>query len=231
MSRPELVVFDLAGTTIQENGTVIKSLVDSFTKNGYPISGEAVQRWRGLRKRDAIRILLEENHPDLSADKNELINQIHDGFTLNMLESYEINANTIAAPHALEVFEWLRSNHIQVALNTGFTRLITNVLLNKLGWRTGKMIDQVISSDEVPLGRPHLDMILALMKKLGIRNSKAVVKIGDTIADVQEGRNAGCGIVIAITTGSESRESLEKYLPDYVINDLIEIKALINTIL
>ena len=54
---------------------------------------------------------------------------------------------------------------IKVALDTGFNRAITQVILDRLGWSDSPLIDATICSDEVARGRPHPDMILALMKQ------------------------------------------------------------------
>ena len=66
------------------------------------------------------------------------------------------------------------------------------------------------------------------MKALNIDDVKAVAKVGDTEVDVLEGRNAGCGKVISITTGAYTKEQLEKYHPDFIIDSLSEVFPLIT---
>jgi hypothetical protein len=63
-------------------------------------------------------------------------------------------------------------------------------------------------------------MIKALMDDLSIVSSEAVLKIGDTEVDVEEGRNAACGIVVSVTTGAYTRDQLASYGPDFIIDDL-----------
>ena len=83
-----------------------------------------------------------------------------------------------------------------MALNTGFTRSITDAILHRLRWDDrSPLIDQVICSDEVARGRPSADMIQVLMDNLGIDSPARVLKVGDTEVDVEEGRNAACGRV------------------------------------
>ena len=115
----------------------------------------------------------------------------------------------------------LRSGGFKVALNTGFTRSITDTILHRLRWDDrSPLIDQVICSDEVARGRPHADMIEVLMEDLGIESPVQVLKVGDTEVDVEEGRNAGCGKVVSVTTGTCTREQLQSYSPDFIIDDL-----------
>jgi phosphoglycolate phosphatase-like HAD superfamily hydrolase len=54
-----------------------------------------------------------------------------------------------------------------------------------------------------------------------------VLKVGDTEVDVNEGRNANCGMVVAVTTGAFTREQLEQYKPDYILDSLAELPILL----
>jgi phosphoglycolate phosphatase-like HAD superfamily hydrolase len=65
------------------------------------------------------------------------------------------------------------------------------------------------------------------MQRAGITDPKEVMKIGDTEVDVNEGRNAGCSLVIAVTTGAFTKMQLEEYHPDHIIDDLSQLPALI----
>lgn len=44
-----------------------------------------------------------------------------------------------------------------------------------------------------------------LMRELGVADPQRIAKVGDTAADLLEGRNAGCGLVIGMTGGSSAR--------------------------
>jgi phosphoglycolate phosphatase-like HAD superfamily hydrolase len=96
--------------------------------------------------------------------------------------------------------------------------------MDRLGWVENGQVALTIASDEVAAGRPSPLMIQQLMEKLGIQNSSEVLKVGDTMVDIQEGRNAECGKVIGITTGTYSREQLEVYAPDHIIDNLLDLK-------
>ena len=66
------------------------------------------------------------------------------------------------------------------------------------------------------------------MQRAGIDDAGEVAKIGDTEVDVNEGRNAGCGLVVAVTTGAYTRLQLEEYHPDYILDSLADLPALIQ---
>jgi phosphonatase-like hydrolase len=146
-----------------------------------------------------------------------------------MIEFYRNDETLAPFPHAETVFQALKRRGIKVALNTGFTRSITDTILHRLRWDDRcLLIDQVICSDEVPHGRPYADMIKVLMDELGIGSPAQVLKIGDTEVDVEEGRNAACGKVVSVTTGAYTREQLRSYGPDHIIDDLEELLPIIE---
>jgi phosphonatase-like hydrolase len=130
-------------------------------------------------------------------------------------------------PQAEETFQQLKQQGIKIALNTGFTRAVANTILQRLQWTTPDTIDLVLCSDEVPEGRPQPDMIKAIMQQLNVTDSKAVVKVGDTQVDVEEGRNAACGLVVSVTTGAYSRNELTVCKPDHIIDSLAELPGLL----
>ena len=145
------------------------------------------------------------------------------------MQAYYLHAPDLnALPYAEEIFKLLHSNNIRVALDTGFTKLITDTIIERLGWEKNGLVDFIISSDEVPQGRPYPYMIEAAMDQLNITEVNHVVKVGDTEVDIEEGRNAGCGLVISVTTGAYSREELGKFYPDHIIGSLEELPAILN---
>lgn len=228
MSSIQLVVFDIAGTTVRDNGSVADAFITAFRDYGFSMPVAEVKKVMGFRKMDAIALLLEKFAP-AHKDDAELIDRIHTHFIDKMIGFYMNDVTLSPLPHAEAVFYALKQRGIKVALNTGFTRSIADTILHRLRWDDrSPLIDQVICSDEVANGRPHADMIGVLMEDLGINSPLHVLKIGDTEVDVQEGRNAACGKVVSVTTGAYTREQLQSYSPDFVIDDLEELLPIIE---
>lgn len=223
----ELVVFDIAGTTVKDKGNVKESFLKAFEQAGYPVPEEEVNNVMGYRKAEAIQMLLAKYYPE-QQDNKGLIEEIHSLFTDDMIRFYEEDAGLSPLPYAKETFQQLKENGIKIALNTGFTQAITNTILKRIGWNDNSIIDYVISSDEVPYGRPHPFMIQKIKSELNIKDSQNIAKVGDTEVDVIEGQNAGCGLVISVTTGAYTREQLKEYNPDYIIDSLAELPAIIE---
>jgi phosphonatase-like hydrolase len=224
----ELVVFDIAGTTVFDNGNVNAAFRSAFGKAGVAVEPADVDKVMGYRKIEAIKIIMEQYAPGAITDNPELLDRIHDVFVKDMVQFYKNDKALQPLPHVIEVFEWLQQQQIKVALDTGFTREITTPILHRLGWNNTNLIQAVSCSDEVPEGRPYPYMIRSLMTQTGVADVKKVIKVGDTEVDIQEGRNAGCGLVVAVTTGAYTREQLEPYQPDYIIDSLRELPAKIQ---
>jgi phosphonatase-like hydrolase len=222
----ELVVFDMAGTTVAEGGAVYQCLRDTLAANGLEVPAEAVNKVKGMDKREALRILIEKS--DMREQLLPGLAAIHEDFVERMIEFYRSDPSVGEMPGASETFCRLRQADIKVALNTGFSRPIAQTLIDRLGWERDGLIDASVTSDEVERGRPQPDMIYHLMQRLDVRDAARVAKVGDAPADLLEGKNAGCGLVVGVTGGSSTRQQLEPFPHDHLIGTVAELPELLG---
>ena len=220
----KLAVFDIAGTTVADDNAVASAFRSAFEKYGFAVREEDINPLMGYKKPVAIQIILEKLGAEFDED---LVDDIHREFETVMLDHYEYSPGVRPLPNAEQVMQQLKEKGIRIGLNTGFSKIITEKIVNRLQWMERGLIDDYISSDEVDEGRPKPYMIQSLMKRAGIDDPKEVIKIGDTEADVNEGINAGCALVVAVTTGAFTRDQFKPYSPDYIIDNLSELPALI----
>ena len=191
----DLVVLDVAGTTVRDDGDVVARCMASVLAGAnVQVDVADVNPVMGLRKPLAIATLLESARG--GPPEPDEVARIHDRFRASMVEYYASSADVAAMPGAETLFEGLRRRGVLIALDTGFDRTILDAILDRLNWRS--LLDATVASDEVQRGRPHPDMIRSLTSRLGITDSARVCKVGDSIADIQEGVNASCGLVVAI---------------------------------
>ncbi|MCF0051713.1 HAD hydrolase-like protein [Dyadobacter sp. LJ53] len=221
----KLVVFDMAGTTVKDRNYVGVAFQQAMQSMGYELSIERVNPFMGYEKPVAIRRML--NEVEASKDKitADLVSKIHSEFVKRMIDFYSHTDDIAALPNVEQTFERLRSNGIKVALNTGFSRDIADVIIERLDWAS--KIDCLVASDQVAHGRPFPDMIKQIMMQLEVHSGDQVAKVGDTEVDINEGINAGCQFVIGITTGSFTREQLLPYQPTHIIDDISDIIEII----
>ena len=85
-------------------------------------------------------------------------------------------------------------------------------------------VDGWISSEHVPYGRPYPYMIHHLMEQFNIKSTSEVAKIGDTINDIGEGKNAGCGLVVGVLSGASTGKELLENNADIVLDNISELQ-------
>jgi phosphonatase-like hydrolase len=154
-----------------------------------------------------------------------LVSEIHRDFLHAINEHYRTHPSVRAAEGAAEIFAALRHRGIKVALDTGFSRPTVDVILARLGWSVPATLDAVVTSDEVPHGRPAADLFLEAMRRCGVTDSRQCAHVGDTPSDIGEGRAAAAGWNIAIAGPSHTREQLEPLRPTHLVGALTDVPA------
>jgi phosphonatase-like hydrolase len=220
-----MVVFDMAGTTVNEDNVVYKTLQAAINKMGFEVSlDQVLAEGAGKEKLEAIKSILRVYTSNVDQD---LADRIYADFVVMLAKAYE-NLNVIPQPNAEELFKQLKKRNIRVVLNTGYNASVADSLIKKLKWEKGVQYDSLITSSDVENNRPDPDMIFLAMGMHGIQDPKKVIKVGDSIIDIEEGQNAGCGISIGITTGAHTYKQLQSADPDFIINNLLELVPIID---
>jgi phosphonatase-like hydrolase len=199
--NPALVIFDMAGTTIEDRGQVPAAFSATLAANGLAITPDEIMRIRGASKRQAIRSLL----PPATADQAD---RIYSEFRRELANAY-MSGGVRCVAGADTTIERLRAAGRKVALTTGFDRDIATLLLSSLGW-TRDAIDAMVCGDDVDRGRPAPDMILLAMKLTGITDPGVVANVGDTTLDLESAARAGVRWNIGVLSGAHSREALAR---------------------
>ena len=215
MTGPALVIFDMAGTTVEDRGQVPSAFASTLAANGVVVSPEEVTRVRGASKRQAIRNLL----PDADADQAD---RIYTEFRRTLAHSYT-TGGVRAVPGAASLIQDLRARGIKVALTTGFDRDITTLLLSSLGW-TRHTVDAVVCGDDVSNGRPAPDMILLAMKLSAVDDPAQVANVGDTTLDLESAARAGVKWNIGVLSGAHAREALERAPHTQIIESVAALR-------
>lgn len=222
----ELVVFDMAGTTVDEDNVVYKTVRAAVNAAGYDFSQDQVQTFgAGKEKSQAIRdVLAIDGQPHTE----EEVQQIFADFKQRLATAYK-DLNVREQPGAKETFAALRERGIKSVLNTGYDRATAESLVAKLGWQVGREIDALVTASDVTNNRPHPDMIHKAIELTGVSSPKAVAKVGDSKIDIEEGKNAGCGMTFGITTGAQTEAQLVEAQPTAVLNRLLELVDAVAT--
>jgi phosphonatase-like hydrolase len=215
----ELVVLDMAGTTVVDDGIVEQAFVRTADRVDLGPSltrEEALQHVRdtmGQSKIDVFRHLAggDEQVAQRAAEQFEVAyGELVDELGVDPIEG------------AGELIDTLRASGVAVVLTTGFAPATRDRLLDALGWQ----VDAALSPVDAGRGRPAPDLVLTALLRTGASSVASVVVVGDTASDVLSGRAAGAGLVVGVTTGAHTREQLLAAGADVVLDSVRELAGL-----
>jgi phosphonatase-like hydrolase len=220
-----MTVFDMAGTTVNEDNVVYKTLRKAINEAGFDFSlDQVLAEGAGKEKLQAIKSVLSVYGGIID---DSLANSIFQNF-LQLLDTAYDTMEILPQDNAAELFAELKKRNIIVILNTGYNAQTANSLISKLGWIIGEHFDGLVTASDVNNNRPKPDMILLAMEQFHITDPQEVLKVGDSTIDIEEGRNAGCKFNIGITTGAHTKEQLASAHPDFIIHNLMELIPIIS---
>lgn len=254
----EGVIFDWAGTTVDFGCMApVRAFMDSFAANGITVTEEETRKPMGMLKRDHIRTMLsmerisaawKQTHgSDWTEDDVETIYSHFEPELLSTLVGY-----SQVKPGVLDTVAKLRAMGLAIGSTTGYTDVMMDIVV-KAAAEQGYVPDCWFSPDSTEgKGRPYPYMIFKNMMKLGLSDVRCVVKAGDTVSDIKEGKAAGVWSVGIIDGSSvmglseaqfneltedekarrrqDVRAVFEAAGADYVIQDITELPAVIEAI-
>lgn len=206
--RIQAVIFDWAGTVIDYGCFApMHAFIQTFEEAGVVITEREARIPMGLLKWDHIHAILQMERVQaawitkygtqpVKAD----IDRLYVRFEEVLMESLQTYTDPI--PGALETVSQLRDAGLAIGSTTGYTASMMAVIVPEAK-RKGYSPDRLVTADEVKAGRPYPYMIFKNLEELGVYPPKAVIKVGDTVSDIQEGRNAGVWTVAIILGSSE----------------------------
>lgn len=208
------VLFDVIGTTVRESdpNTIMNCFENAFREHHIPFDYDLIKANRGKDKMEMIGMALGKYNLPLSSAA-----AVYNTFSSNVAGHLD---NFVAVESASNIFSFLRNQGIRVGLGTGLSRDLFDRIFNHLKWSSGSF-DYIGTASEIGRSRPHPDMILDMMTRLGLSDPRAFLKVGDTMADVEEGKNAGV-YTAAVLAGTQSRQELEDAKPDFILNALAD---------
>lgn len=209
--RVKCFVFDMAGTIINDDGNIVRTtLMESMMSCNFIVKSDDIDAVMGMPKKQAIGSLL-----------NMHVEPIHKDFIKRMIKHYESHASLIDG--VLDAIDFIHHNGVRVALDTGFPREIADVIIKKLN--IGSRIDILVTPDDVGgVGRPHAKMINKISDELQVFPHE-IIKVGDTVSDIEEGLNAGCLHSVGVTTGTCSPNQLADAGATMVVSSIWELIA------
>lgn len=217
----DLIAFDMAGTTIDDHGLVYDALRDSVLETGATLSENDLQTWMGTDKLTALAALLA-----LGGGEPSDAPTAFERFRVILAASYLANP-PVALPGVAATLAELRGRGIRTSLTTGFSADVALPMLEHLGWAIGEneLLNAVITTSDVPAGRPAPYLIHAAMRATGAVDVRRVLAAGDTLVDLAAAKNAGV-IAVGVLTGALDQQQLEAHPHHYILSSVVDVLEL-----
>ena len=218
MTAIELVVLDMAGTTVRDDGVVEQAFQRAAERTGvadrmpWPEALQYVRDTMGMSKIDVFTHLAGGDIAAATAATDAFEGAYSEIIAEQGVEEIAGAADMIAR---------LRDAGIKVVLTTGFAPVTRDALIDALGWRD--LVDLALSPVDAGRGRPAPDLVLTALLRTGASSVQAVAVAGDTSSDVETGRRAGAGFVAGVLTGAHSRDALAA--ADAVLESVTDLPA------
>ena len=205
MSRIKAVIFDWAGTSVDYGCFApVQAFLESFRHFGIEPTMQEVREPMGMLKIDHIRTMLNmprirqcwaEKYGEEPAEKDAAqVYGIYEEMLLGILHNF-----AEPKPGVLEAVEKLRKKGLKIGSTTGYNDKMMQIVV-PAAKANGYEPDVWFSPDSTnQKGRPYPYMIFRNMEALGIQDVRSVLKVGDTVSDIREGKNAGvwsAGVVV-----------------------------------
>lgn len=257
MQHVKAVILDWAGTAVDHGSMAPAAAMQAvFAESGIPITMAEARTGMGLLKRDHItRIMSLARVRQVWAGVHGSVPTPTDADVLYTqfipLQMSVLRDYVDVIEGVVELMADLRGRGLKVGSTTGYTRVMMDVIA-PLAAEAGFQPHSLVTPDEVGAGRPRPWMIFENMRRMDVSPPVSVVKVGDTIVDIEEGQQAGCWTVAVTRTGNEVRLSagdlaalppaeqaarvrearrvLEAQGPDYVIESAMELPGVLDEI-
>jgi phosphoglycolate phosphatase len=218
----QLAVIDMAGTTVADDGLVVRAFESAATAAGVAPSGPERDQARqyvldtmGQSKITVFRTLF--GTEDVARRANAAFEDAY-GQLIDEGRPEPIDG-------AAESITRLREAGVKVALTTGFSGATQQKLLTALGWQS--LADMALAPGDGVRGRPHPDLILAALVRLEIDGVNNVAALGDTTSDVESALRAGAAIAAGTLTGAHNEQQLRSAGATHIVGTVAEFADLI----
>ncbi len=211
----ELIIFDLDGVLLDSSDAIVITFNKVLEDNGFPKqSAKFIKSMIGMHLHDMFKRV----DPKLD---NKTLKKLFDEY-INSFPKICLPYCKLL-PHAKEILRFYNGKK-KISLATTKDADVTRIILKELD--VLQYFDLIMGFYEVSNQKSNPEIINKTLTRLKIKSENTVV-VGDTTLDIEAGKNAGA-YTIGITTGTHSREQLEAAKPDYIVDDLNQIKRIIE---
>ncbi|WP_035867100.1 phosphonatase-like hydrolase [Kitasatospora cheerisanensis] len=217
-----LVVLDMAGTTVADDGLVELAFAAAARSQGVETGSpehaamlEHVRATMGESKISVFRHLFGDE------DRAQAANLAFEAAYEDLVDQ----GHCEALPGAAEAIAELRGRGRKVVLTTGFSRTTQDRILDALGWQS--VADLTLCPADAGRGRPYPDLALTALLRTRTDSVRQMAVAGDTGYDMLTGIRAGAPVVAGVLTGAHDEARLRADGATHVLGSIAELPGIL----
>ncbi|WP_158167074.1 phosphonatase-like hydrolase [Mycolicibacterium smegmatis] len=221
-----LVVFDMAGTTVEDSGLVQRSFLAADSHAGLSKTDadrdemlRYVTETMGQSKITVFRHLARGNEEQAQTANKEFE---------RCYAQLVAEGNCSPIPGVEDLMVSLRSAGVKTALTTGFAKETQSAIVDALGWT--QLADVVLCPGAGVRGRPFPDMPLTALMRTETESVHNMIVVGDTASDVISGLRAGARAAVGVLTGAHDADQLWAAGATHVLDSVAALPELIDSL-
>ncbi len=201
----KLIIFDLDGTLADAYPAIIRSFNYAMQRLNYPKqSALTIRRAVGRGDENLLRPFVK------TKDLKKALSLYRRHHKMSLLRHSRL------FPGVHKVLALLKRKGYKIAIASNRPTQFSRILIRHL--KLKKYFDYVLCADKLKYIKPHPEIIHKITQHFSLKSHQTVY-IGDMAIDLQAGRRAKVK-TIAVTTGSSSRQELEKQKPNYLLRNI-----------
>jgi 2-phosphoglycolate phosphatase len=210
----DAIIFDLDGTLIDSRRDIVNAV--NFTLRSLGLRERPfneIVSYVGHGIRDMLRKCL---NPDNENSLDKAVDIFEEFFLEHALDE------TVLYLHVRDILEHFKEKTLLIITNR--SKKSSELALQNLGIL--KYFKEIIGGDDEACLKPSPCPLEKAIARFTIKKERSII-VGDMDIDVLAGREAGIP-TCAVTYGIGKKEDIVKAKPDYIINDLLDLKRIIR---
>lgn len=234
-----LVIFDKDGTLINQHLSLLELAKARRNSAQKHVGKRTSELWEKIVGVDLKNEKIDHDGPLATAPRREELLIAAAAFYLSGFpwsearqmaqRAYDEADRAMKPPYGMVLLEGvrktlkqLRQHGLKLAIASTDTHRRTTEAFKAL--KIASLFDVMIGNDDVAFGKPSPDMIFKALETTKLKPNKAVI-VGDSVSDMQMGRNAKVRACIGVLAGFTPQEKLDK-LADVVVSSVAELHVL-----
>ena len=211
------VLFDWNGTVLDDVDAILKAANSELLHLG----GKEIGL---LRFRQTFQVPIDRYLQRNGIDRNLYLENVEEIQSMFMGKYREYSKKSKLRKNIRKLFQWLQKRDIQIGILSAHREEDIQSTLKKL--KLDHYIDSVVAHNTDITGMHKSKDVPKACRQLNVRKENLLI-VGDTGHDISVGKEFNVPVA-AVTGGYYTKKRLQELKPDYLVDDVWEVKGIIE---